>query len=108
MILDGEALEDFKRRYEIVFSTRLSDEEARELEANLKHLYRSVRRRSSASGETPELRLPWRDRSVGADSHAPTCIDGSEAQAIASEPPMRPGGDEGDFDAGQHAAEPPG
>ena len=50
MILNGEALEDFKRRYENVFSIRLSDEEARELEASLKHLYRIVRRRSAARG----------------------------------------------------------
>lgn len=60
MKLEGEALEDFKRRYETVFSVRLSDAEARELESNLKHLYRTVRRRS-AGPNTPAapIRPPW-------------------------------------------------
>lgn len=60
MTLNGEALEDFKRRYENVFAVRLSDVEARALEADLKHLYRLVRRRAAPKGLKPEpIRPPW-------------------------------------------------
>lgn len=60
MKLEGEALEDFKRRYEAIFSVRLSDAEARELERNLKHLYRTVRRRSAGPTTPPApIRPPW-------------------------------------------------
>lgn len=60
MLLDGEALEEFKRRYEVVFNTRLSDAQARELEADLRHLYRIVRRRSAVGGDTPSApNPPW-------------------------------------------------
>lgn len=108
MTLDGEALEDFKRRYDNVFSIRLSDEEARELEANLKHLYRIVRRRSAGSGETPALRLPWCERARGGDGFGPPVTETDKSQPSASDA-LKPSRDaaEADRAAGWHAAEPP-
>lgn len=72
MTLNGDALEDFKQRYENVFAVRLSDDEARELERNLKHLYRIVRRRS-AGPNTPvaPIRPPWEPPANQAGEGAP-------------------------------------
>lgn len=109
MTLDGEALEDFKRRYENAFSIRLSDEEARELEANLKHLYRIVRRRSAGRDEPPALRLPWCNPSQDRDGVRPQ-LAGTETSRPSDSDGIGPPRDaaEADRDAGWRAAEPPG
>lgn len=65
MSLSEDELEEFKTRYEHVFGTRLSDDEALDLADRLEELYRIVLRRSAAPSERPRpVAPPWRD---GAD-----------------------------------------
>ncbi len=44
MPLQGDALEDFIRTYEIAFNEHLTAAEANEMYARLLHLYRSIRK----------------------------------------------------------------
>lgn len=65
MSLSADELEEFKTRYEHVFGTHLSDDEALDLADRLEELYRIVLRRSAAPGEAPRpVAPPWRDEAA--------------------------------------------